>query len=54
MILVLGHCSKKLQLPESQATVIDQLLGLNGDNRIATQKAILNIFSDIGYTNLWA
>lgn len=54
MILVLGHCVRKVDTSSSKDSEIDKLLSTNAENRNLTIKMILKIFSAIGYTNLWA
>jgi hypothetical protein len=54
MILLLSFCANKVEAPKSQDSLIDKILSLNSEDRNLTVKAILKIFSAIGYTNLWA
>ena len=55
MILLLSFCANKVEAPKNKDSVIDnKILGLNSEDRNLTVKAILKIFSAIGYTNLWA
>ena len=54
MILVFRHCVKKIEVPTTQDSVLDKLLSVNAEDRTATIKALLKIFAQIGYTNLWA
>ena len=54
MILILSHCASKVEASKDQDNLIDKLLGVNSEDRNITVKAILKIFSAIGYTNLWA
>lgn len=54
MILVFRHCIKGIDIPKTQDSAIDKLLNINTEDRTKTIKALLKIFSQIGYTNLWA
>lgn len=55
LILLLTHFSKtNIAAPTASNTTEEQLLVTGSADKTQTIKTILNIFSEIGYTNLWA